>query len=45
LFSLGERVALGDLIDMRIDLLSGGDVRVAEDDLRVAGRDAELLDQ
>jgi hypothetical protein len=30
---------------MRIDLRSGGgDVRVAEDDLSVAGRDAELLE-
>lgn len=42
---LAERVAAGDLIDVRIDLLSGGDMGVSEDHLRVTSRHAKVFEQ
>jgi hypothetical protein len=43
LVELGQRLAAGGLIDVGVDLLRGRDVRVAEDDLSIAGRNAERL--
>jgi hypothetical protein len=40
---LRHRIAAGDLVDVRVDLLPSDNVRMAEDDLRVPGRDAEGL--
>ena len=41
----GERVELGFIVGVGVDLQRDGQARVAEDDLRVAGRDAEGLQQ
>ena len=40
-----KRVALGLAVLVGVDLQRDGQPRVAENDLRVAGRDAEVLEQ
>jgi hypothetical protein len=45
LVELGQGVAAGHLVDVCVDLLRGRDVRVAGDDLGIAGRDTEILKQ
>jgi len=42
---LGQGIATGDLIDVGVNLLRGRNVRIAEDDLCVTGRDLEVIKQ
>ncbi len=42
---LGDGVQAGGLVHVGVDLLRGRDVGVPEDDLRIAGRDAQVLEQ
>jgi hypothetical protein len=45
LVQAGQGVVPGFLVDVRVDLHRGRDVRVTEDHLRIARRHAELLEQ
>ena len=45
LVELGQGVAAGHLVDVGVDLLRSRDVRVAKDDLGIAGRDLEVFEQ
>ena len=41
----GERVPLGFVARIGVDLQGGADPRAAEDDLSIAGRDVEVLQE